>query len=56
MSNSSYDETSQSSEGDGEIKEEIDPWATMIDNAKWRFDLNIMNYWKRCKWKGKKKV
>ena len=34
MSNSSYDETSQSSEGDGEIEEEIDPWATMIDDAK----------------------
>ena len=34
MSNSSYDETSQSSEGDGDIKEEIDPWATLIDDAK----------------------
>jgi hypothetical protein len=28
------DENSENSEDDGEIKEEIDPWATMIDVAK----------------------
>ena len=28
------DENSENSEDDGEIKEEIDPWATMIDDAK----------------------
>jgi hypothetical protein len=28
------DEYSENSEDDGEIKEEIDPWATMIDHAK----------------------
>ena len=27
------DENSENSEDDGEIKEEIDPWATMIDDA-----------------------
>ena len=35
MSNSSCDESNhESSEGDGEIEEEIDPWATLIDDAK----------------------
>ena len=28
------DENSENSEDDGEIKEEINPWATMIDDAK----------------------
>jgi hypothetical protein len=28
------DENSENSEDDGEIKEAIDPWATMIDDAK----------------------
>jgi hypothetical protein len=28
------DENSENSEDDGEIKEEIDPWATIIDDAK----------------------
>ena len=28
------DENSENSEDDGEMKEEIDPWATMIDDAK----------------------
>jgi hypothetical protein len=28
------DENSENSEDDGEIKDEIDPWATMIDDAK----------------------
>jgi hypothetical protein len=28
------DENSENSEDDGEIKDEIDPWASMIDDAK----------------------
>ena len=31
MSISSYVENSENSADDGEIKEEIDPWATMVD-------------------------
>ena len=34
VSSSSCDEISEYSEDDDEIKEEIDPWATLIEDAK----------------------